>query len=283
MTEHAVPTAEPAGLAQLKATHRATWAAGSYADVAERLVDAVPPAHVIERAGIEPGMRVLDLAAGTGSVAIRAAALGAQVTALDLTPELFARGRERAAAAGVEVAWVEGDAEDLPFADGEFDRVLSTLGIQFAPRHVVAAGEAVRVTRPGGVIGLVNWTPAGHIGRVLKAVGSRMPKPPAFASPPPLWGSEEHVRSLLEPLGVEVTCETAVNPFTGFASAEDWVDYMTTNYGPLLKARERLAPSGQWDELREQIVALTAALDRGRPGALHIDAEYLLVIGRVGD
>jgi SAM-dependent methyltransferase len=283
MTQYAVSTTEPAGLAELKAAHRSTWAAGSYASVAERLVDAVPPAHVIERAGIEPGMKVLDLAAGTGSVAIRAAARGADVTALDLTPELFDRGRERAAAAGVEVTWVEGDAEDLPFADGEFDRVLSTLGIQFAPRHVVAAGEAVRVTRPGGVIGLANWTPRGHIGQVLKAVGARMPKPPAFASPPPLWGSEEHVRSLLEPLGVEVTCETALNPFTGFASAEDWVDYMATNYGPLLRAREKLTPSGQWAELHAEIVALTAALDRGRPGALHVDSEYLLVIGRVRD
>lgn len=283
MTDYAVPAAEPAGLAELKAAHRSTWASGSYASVAERLVDAVPPAHVIDRAGVEPGMRVLDLAAGTGSVAIRAAALGAHVTALDLTPELFERGRERAAAAGVEVTWVAGDAEDLPFGDGQFDRVLSTLGIQFAPRHVVAASEAVRVTRPGGVIGLANWTPRGHIGQVLKAVGARMPKPPAFASPPPLWGLEEHVRSLLEPLGVDVTCETALNPFTGFASAEDWVDYMATTYGPLLKAREKLAPSGQWDDLRAELVALTAALDKGRPGALHVDSEYLLVIGRVGD
>src|SRR5688572_14463462 len=109
MTNLAIPDAQPAGLADLKRAHRGVWASGSYAGVAERLVDAVPPAHVIERARIDPGMEVLDLAAGTGSVAIRAARLGARVTALDLTPELFVRGRERAAAAGVEIEWVEGD------------------------------------------------------------------------------------------------------------------------------------------------------------------------------
>jgi SAM-dependent methyltransferase len=276
----AITTSEPAGLPELKQAHRATWASGSYASVAERLVDAVPPAHLIERAGIESGMEVLDLAAGTGNVAVRVAQLGAHVTALDLTPELFERGRERAATAGVDVEWVEGDAEALPFEDGRFDRVLSTFGIQFAPRHEVAAREAVRVTRAGGVIGLVNWTPQSHIGQVLKAVGARMPKPPAVASPPPLWGDEAHVRGLLEPHGVAVTGERGLNPFTGFSSAEEWVDYMAANYGPLLKAREKLTPDGRWDELREQIVGITASFDRGEPGALCIDSEYLLVLGR---
>jgi SAM-dependent methyltransferase len=226
-------------------------------------------------------MEVLDLAAGTGNVAVRAAALGARVTAVDLTPELFGPGRARAAAAGVEVEWVEGDAEDLPFEDGRFDVVLSTFGIQFAPRHDVAASEAVRVTRAGGSVGFINWTPQSHIGRVLKAVGARMPKPPAYASPPPLWGDEAHVRGLLEPLGVSVTCERALNPFTGFESPQHWVDYMATNYGPLLRAREKLTPEGRWDELRAELVALTASLDRGRPGALHVDSEYLLTRGQV--
>ena len=173
MTTYDTETTELPGLADLKRTHRAIWASGSYATVAERLIDDVPPRHLLGRLSIEPGMDVLDLAAGTGNVAIRAARLGARVTALDLTPELFDRGRERAARAGVEIEWLEGDVENLPFADGSFDRVLSTFGIQFAPRHEVAAREAVRVTRPGGMIGLINWTPQGHIGRVLKAVGSR--------------------------------------------------------------------------------------------------------------
>jgi len=281
MTTYETSTAATSGPAELKRTHRKTWASGSYAAVAERLVDDVPPRHLLERVSMEPGMEVLDLAAGTGNVAIRAAQLGARVTALDLTPELFERGRERAAVAGVEVEWVEGDAEDLPFEDGRFDRVLSTFGIQFAPRHEVAAREAVRVTRPGGLIGLVNWTPQSHIGRVLKAVGSRLPKPPDFASPPPLWGDEAHVRQLLAPAGVELELERAPNPFVGFGSPEEWVEFMETNYGPLLTARTKLAPDGRWDELREELIALTASLDQGRPGALRVESECLLAVGRI--
>ena len=226
-------------------------------------------------------MEVLDIATGTGNVAIRAAQLGARVTGLDLTPELFGRARERAAAAGVEVEWVEGDAENLPFEDGRFDRVLSTFGIQFAPRHEAAAREAVRVTRAGGTIGLVNWTPQGHIGRVLKAVGSRLPKPPDYASPPPAWGDEAHVRGLFAATVVELEFERATNPFIGFGSPEDWVEFMETNYGPLLTAREKLAPDGRWDEVREELVALTASLDHGTSGALHVESEYLLTLGRV--
>jgi SAM-dependent methyltransferase len=281
MTAVDTSTAGPSGIADLKRAHRSTWAAGSYAAVAERLIDEVPPRHLLERAGIEPGMEVLDLATGTGNVAIKAAQLGARVTGLDLTPELFGRARERADAAGVTVEWVEGDAEDLPFEDGRFDRVLSTFGIQFAPRHEVAAREAVRVTRPGGTIGFVNWTPQGQLGQVLKAVGARLPKPPEYASPPPLWGDEAHVRELFG-AAVELDLERATNPIVGFASAEEWVDFMAANYGPLVKAREKLAPQGRWEELREEVVAITASLDQGDGDGLHVEAEYLLGIGRVG-
>jgi len=278
MTNYDIDTAVPSGLAELKLAHRAIWASGSYAAVAERLVDDVPPAHLLERASIAPGMEVLDLAAGTGNVAIRAAQLGTRVTALDLTPELFDRGRQRAAEAGVVVDWVEGDAEDLPFESGRFDAVLSTLGIQFAPRHEVAALEAVRVLRPGGVIGLVNWTPQGLIGRVLKAVGSRLPKPPEYVSPAPLWGDEEHVRGLFAGTGVDLEFERALNPFVGFDSAEDWVDFMETNYGPLLAAQAKLG--GEWDEVRREIVALAESLGRTDADGFRVDSEYLLVIGR---
>jgi SAM-dependent methyltransferase len=278
MTTLDTSTAGPSGLADLKRAHRTTWASGSYATVAERLVDDVAPRHLLDRVAIEPGMEVLDIATGAGNVAIRAARLGARVTGLDLTPELLGRARERAAEAGVEVEWVEGDAEDLPFEDGRFDVVLSTFGIQFAPRHEVAAREAVRVTRPGGTIGLVNWTPHGHIGRVLKTVSRRLPKPPDYASPPPLWGDEDHVRTLLA--GAELQFERATNPFVGFASPEEWVEFMATNYGPMLKARERLAPEGRWDELRSELIELTGAVDEGRPGQMRVESEYLLTLGR---
>jgi SAM-dependent methyltransferase len=281
VTAYDTTTAGPSGIAELKRAHRSTWASGDYASVAERLVDEVPPRHLLERVQVKPGMEVLDIATGTGNVAIRAAQLGARVTALDLTPELFERGRERAAAAGAEVAWVEGDAEDLAFEDGSFDLVLSTFGIQFAPRHEVAAREAVRVARPGGTIGLVNWTPQGHIGRVLKAVGARMPKPPDYASPPPLWGDEAHVRKLFAFDGVELEFERATNPFVGFDSPAAWVEFMATNYGPLLKAREKLAPDGRWDELRDELVALTSSLDQGGADGLRVESEYLLTLARI--
>ena len=271
-------TAGPSGLADLKRAHRRIWASGNYAAVAERIIDDVPPRHLLERIGIEPGMEVLDIATGTGNVAIRAAQLGARVTGLDLTPELFGRARERAAEAGVEVDWVVGDAEDLPFEEDRFDRVLSTFGIQFAPRHAVAAREAARVTRPGGLIGLINWTPRGHIGQVLKAVGARLPKPPDYASPPPLWGDETHVRELFAPYGLDVDVELATNPFVGFASAEEWVEFMQTNYGPLVTARGKLEPDGRWAQLRDELVALTASLDQGGPAGLHVESEYLLTV-----
>lgn len=281
MTTLDASTAGPAGLTDLKRAHRGIWASGSYATVAERLIDEVPPRHLLERIGVEPDMEVLDLATGTGNVAIRAAAMGGRVTGLDLTPELFDRARERAGEASVEVEWVEGDAEALPFEDGHFDRVLSTFGIQFAPRHEVAAREALRVTRPGGTVGLINWTPQGLLGQVLKAVGSRMPKPPEYASPPPLWGDEKHVRELLGGARVELTLERATNPIVGFASPADWVDFMATNYGPLLKARQRLEPEGEWEDLREELIGLTAGLDQGDAAGLHVEAEYLLALARV--
>jgi SAM-dependent methyltransferase len=277
VTTYDTTTAGPAGLADIKRGHRRTWASGNYAAVAERLIADVPR-RLLERTPIEPGTEVLDVAAGTGNAAIEAARLGARVTALDLTPELLEIGRRRAAATGVEIDWVEGDAEDLPFEDGRFDAVISTFGIQFAPRHEVAAQEAVRVARPGGAIALANWTPQGHIGRVLRAVGSKLPKPPGYASPPPLWGDEEHVRALLERAGAEPRFERATTRFDGFGSAAAWVDFMADEYGPLVTARAKLEPGGAWEGLRDELVELTVAADSGEPDALRVDAEYLMVL-----
>src|SRR5688500_9762655 len=175
----------------LKRTHRATWAAGDYAAVAEQ-IDEVPPRDLLERVAIRPGEEVLDVATGTGNVALPAAAAGAQVIGLDITPELFDTARLRAAKKGVNVVWLEGDAEALPFDDESFDAVLSVFGVQFAPRHEVVAEELARVTRPGGRIGLVNWTPSGLIGELFKIMGRYLPAPPDYASPPPRWGDEEH-------------------------------------------------------------------------------------------
>jgi SAM-dependent methyltransferase len=266
-------------VAELKQAHHATWAAGNYAAVAE-MIDAVPPAHLLESVGVEPEMDVLDVATGTGNVALRAAALGASVVGLDLTPELFeaARGRE-ADFGGTVVDWVEGDAEELPFEEASFDRVLSTFGIQFAPRHELVAAELARVCRPGGAMGLCNWTPEGQVGDLFRIMGRYMPALPDYASPPPLWGDPAHVRELFEGTEVELEFERGDNPLL-FDSAEHYVEFMETNYGPTIKARERLSGEGTWDDCRRELVEMMERRNVATDGGLRVDAEYLLVIGR---
>ena len=265
-------------IADLKRTHRAIWAAGDYPAVAE-VIDEVPPTDLLRRVALKPGQDVLDVATGTGNVALRAAAGGAQVVGLDLTPELFGTARRRAERQGVVVDWVEGDAEDLPFDDESFDAVLSTFGVQFAPRHAVVAQELARVLRPGGTIGLVNWTPGGQVGELLRTIGRHMPPPPDFASPPPLWGSEQHVRELFADTPVEFRFATGLTPWQ-FDSPEHYVVFMETHYGPVLKARERLTGEGGWDECRAEILALVNRRNEATDGSLLMYAEYLVSIGR---
>jgi SAM-dependent methyltransferase len=264
-------------VAELKRVHRATWAAGNYSAIAE-LIDQAPPRDLLAVAGPAPGDEVLDVATGTGNIALRAAAAGGQVVGLDLTPELFGTARRRAGELGVAIDWVEGDAEELPFEDGRFNRVLSAFGVQFAPRHEIVARELARVCRPGGRIGLVNWTPDSQIGEVLKIIGSYMPAPPAYASPPPLWGSEGHVRRLFADTGIELEFARGRNPFR-FQSAERFVSFFETHYGPTLKARERLTAAGRWEECRAEIVAMALRRNESTDGELLMPAEYLVVVG----
>jgi ubiquinone/menaquinone biosynthesis C-methylase UbiE len=258
-------------LQALKQRHRATWAAGDY-DVLARLIEEVAVA-AIDAAGALEGVDLLDVATGTGNAAILAAAKGAHVTGLDLTPELFATARERAAAAGAEVEWVEGDAEALPFADASFDRVLSTCGVQFAPRHEQVARELVRVLRPGGRFVLCNWTADGMVGSMFTLFGAALPPPPAFASPPPLWGDEAHVRGLLAELPVRLRFSRATARLP-FASPDDYEHCFAANYGPTIKAREALDAQA-WDRLDADIRALAARFYRD--GA--VEQEFLVITG----
>jgi len=263
---------------ELKSAHREIWAAGNYAAVAE-LIDDAPPHDLLDRVPPTADSDVLDVATGTGNVAIRAARSGARVVGLDLTPELLPDARRRAAEQGVSVEWVEGDAEALPFADESFDLVVSAFGVQFAPRHEIVARELARVLRPGGRIGLVNWAPQGMIGELLKTVGRYMPAPPDYASPPPLWGSRSHVSRLFADLAVEFEFARGFNPWR-FASANDFVSFMETNYGPTLKARARLEAEGRWAECREEIAALAERHGVADDGGLLMQAEYLVAAGR---
>jgi SAM-dependent methyltransferase len=267
-------------VADLKRVHRATWAAGNYAAVAE-MIDEAPPRDLLAKADVRRGQKVLDVAAGTGNVALRAAAAGAHVVGLDLTPELFVTARRRAAERGLYVDWVEGDAEELPFGEEHFDRVLSAFGVQFAPRHDTTAAELVRVCRPGGRIVVVNWTPESAIGELRKTIGGYMPAPPAFASPPPLWGSEEHVRRLFAGSPVDLEFARGHNPFR-FDSPEHFAAFFETHYGPTLKARERLESEGTWHGCRGDLIALAQRRNEATDGSLLMPAEYLVTTAYVG-
>lgn len=172
----------------LKAKHRAMWALGDYPSVASHLIPDLGTVLVRE-CGVSRGDRVLDVAAGAGNAAIPAALAGADVVASDLTPDLMEVGRHLAAVRGAQLEWQEADAEALPFADGEFDTVMSCLGVMFAPHHQAAANELLRVCRAGGTIGLLNWTPQGFIGRMFATMKPYAPPPPPGAQPPPLWGT----------------------------------------------------------------------------------------------
>jgi ubiquinone/menaquinone biosynthesis C-methylase UbiE len=266
-----------AQMEQVKEKHRAIWDSGDYGDVARRLVAEIGEV-VVDRAGVGPGMDVLDVACGTGNATIPAAhARANRVVGLDLAPTLIAQARERADAAGVDVELLVGDAGDLPFEDGEFDRVISAIGIQFAPWHEATAGELVRVCRPGGLIVLANWTPEGFIGQFFKVLSGYMPPLPDFASPPPKWGSEDHVRELMGD-HTELRFDRHTVTFE-HDTAASFIDYMADAYGPLLAAREATEADGRWDDLRSDLIAVTDEMNDD-PAGLAVPSEYVVVNAR---
>jgi ubiquinone/menaquinone biosynthesis C-methylase UbiE len=262
----------------LKAKHRALWASGDYPAVAAELIPALGP-ELVRACAVKAGDRVLDVAAGSGNAAIPAAAAGAVVTASDLTPELFDSGRRIAAEQGVALEWVEADAEALPFADDSFDVVMSCVGAMFAPHHQETADELVRVVRPGGTIGLINWTPEGFIGQLFATMKPYAPPPPAGASPPPLWGSEEHVRTLLGDRVTDLTMRRQTVHIDHCATPEAFREYWKRNYGPTIAAyRFNQNQPEKVAALDEDFLAfLTEWNQAGEPGRTAYDAEYLLV------
>jgi ubiquinone/menaquinone biosynthesis C-methylase UbiE len=246
------------------------WGSGNYAAVAER-ISAVGEL-VVERAGLEPGMELLDVACGAGNATIPAAREGARVTGLDFSPDLLAIARERAADAMVEVDWVEGDAQELPFDDASFDRVISTFGHMFAPDHQRTAAEMKRVCRPGGTIAVACWMPEGAIGRMYRVTAELVPPPPE-GQPAILWGTEDHIRELLgnaefERPEVEWTDE----------SVESYARFMLESFGPLLNARKLLGE--RENELDERFRAFLAEENLNDDGTLRFKGEYLLAVVR---
>ena len=261
----------------VKARHRSMWASGDYPELARELISSLGPV-LVEAVGVRPGDRVLDVAAGSGNAAIPAALAGATVIASDLTPELFEAGREEAQRLGAELEWVEADAEALPFGDAEFDVVLSSIGVMFAPHHRVAADELVRVCRPGGRIGLLSWTPQGFVGQMLGTMKPYAVAPPPGAEPPPLWGDEQHVRSLLgDRVGNVATAKGTVT-IERFATPEEFRAYFASHYGPTIAAYRNVGDDPERiAALDADLVALAERFDRGSDGGLVLEWEYLLV------
>ncbi len=270
-------------MAAVKGSVRTVWALGDYHRFATATVWGLGPL-LVEACGISPGQRVLDVAAGTGNVAIRAAQAGAAVVASDVTPENFDAGRDAAREAGVDLEWVEGDAGALPFPDGEFDVVTSCFGAMFAQDHPAAANELVRVCRPGGVIGMMNFTPSGAAGDFFRLLSAYAPPPPPGAMPPLLWGTEDHVRSLFgeHVQSLNMTrheyVETASSPREYFELFRHAFGPMVAIYASLSDQPVRLA------ELDAELLQFIARWNQGtREGSVRIPYEYLLIIARKHD
>jgi SAM-dependent methyltransferase len=263
---------------ELKARHRKMWASGDYPSMVETFLLPLGP-RLVEACGIGPNMSVLDVAAGTGNASIPAAQAGAEVTASDLTPELFEAGRRRAEAAGVALEWVEADAEHLPFEDDSFDVVMSSIGAMFAPHHQDVADELVRVCRPGGTIGLLSWTPEGMIGALFRTMGPFAPPPPPGAQPPPLWGSEEHVKELFGPRVDFRTMTREMLEITAFEHPRDYGEHFKARYGPTIAARANASRTEREAEFDQALDEFCDEWNRGTPEQARFDKEYLLSVG----
>jgi SAM-dependent methyltransferase len=274
------PSSDPQALnPELKQKHRAMWASGDYPSMVETFLTPLGP-RLVEACGIKEGDRVLDVAAGTGNASIPAAKTGADVVASDLTPELFEAGRARAEAEGAELEWVEADAEDLPFEDASFDVVMSSIGVMFAPHHQAAADEMVRVCRPGGKIGLLSWTPEGMIGALFRTMGPFMPAPPPGAQPPPLWGSEEHLRELFGDAVEFEQLEREMLDITAFERPNDYGEHFKGRYGPTIAARANAVKEGREEEFDQAVSDFCEEWNRGSAEDARFEKEYLVAVGR---
>jgi SAM-dependent methyltransferase len=263
--------AQAPDLAAVKARQQLAWASGDYHAVAARIVPIAE--QLVDAADLRAGWRVLDVAAGSGNSALAAARLGCSVVGIDYVPLLLERGRQRATAEGLEVTFALGDAEALPYGDGEFEAVISVLGAMFAPDHQKAADELLRACRPGGTIALASWTPDGFIGELFRTVAGHVAPPPGVPSPM-LWGTEQHLRELF---GDGITAlEVRERTFTWrFVSAEALVAFFRRWYGPTVKAFAALDEDAQ-EALMSDLVALAARFDRlDDEGALAVPATYL--------
>jgi SAM-dependent methyltransferase len=259
---------------ELKKRHRMVWASGAYDQIA-RGIQAVAD-HVVRSARIRAGERVLDIACGTGNTALMARARGAAVTGLDLTPELLAIARQREREAGCgDIAWKEGDAEDLPFEDGSFDVVVSSCGLMFAPNQVQVAREVARVTKPGGRVAIQAWTREGGIGRMFQLTSAYVSPPPGVPSPF-AWGDEATVRGLLDGSFRDFRFERYDCP--EFADTPEQVaDLYIGRYGPIHRAFHALAPE-KAAAFREELIRMYGGYVTPADGKVRWGREYIITL-----
>ena len=264
-------------LEAIKGRQQATWASGNYAVIGTTL--QIVGESLCEAVDVAAGWRVLDVAAGNGNASLAAARRGCEVIATDYVDDLLEGARRRAEAEGLPLTTQVADAEDLPCADGAFDAVLSTFGVMFTPNPERAAAELVRVCRPGGRIGLANWTPEGFVGSMFKVIGAHVP-PPARVPSPLAWGSAERLHELF---AGEAQVDIVRRQFAfRYRSARDYFEAFKTYYGPIVRAWESLDEAGR-ASLEEQLVGLAEAANRRDDGALTVPSEYVeVVITRAG-
>jgi SAM-dependent methyltransferase len=264
--------------AELKQSHRAMWASGNYPLMVETFLLPLGP-RLTDAAGIEPGMRVLDVAAGTGNASVPAARCGGRVTASDLTPELLVAGAARPECQGLDITWTPADAEQLPFEDASFDVVMSSIGVMFAPFHQAAADEILRVTRPGGTVALLSWTPEGMLGALFRTMKEFAAPPPPGSSSPVLWGSETHIGVLF---GDEVefhVLQRDVLEITAFDQHRDYAEHFKLYYGPTIRVRANAVKNGREREFDAALDAFCDEWAHGTSGPARFSKEYLLAVG----
>jgi ubiquinone/menaquinone biosynthesis C-methylase UbiE len=265
--------------AELKRKHRTMWAAGDYPRLTVDLISSLGPT-LVEAARVGPGQRVLDVAAGSGNAAVPAARTGAEVVASDLTPELLAAGEARADAQGLALTWEVADAEHLPYDDASFDTVLSCVGVMFAPHHQDAADELVRVTRPGGTIAVLSWTPQGFIGEMFATMKPYAPPPPPGAQPPPLWGDQSHVEDIFAGRVDDVVATIRTLKVDAFETPEAFRDYFKACYGPTIAVYKNIAHDPEKVASLDDELADLARRHWGDGGSM--EWEYLVLAARRG-
>ena len=260
-------------LAAVKARQQGAWSSGDYAVVGTTL--QIVGEELCEALDIRAGQKVLDVAAGNGNVSLAAARRWCDVIATDYVPALLEKAYERAAAERLQIEFREADAEALPFKDRSFDVVVSTFGVMFTPDHEKAAIELMRVCKPGGKIGLANWTPDGFIGQLFKTIGKYLP-PPAGVKSPALWGTSARINEMFGSQASSIKAESRHFVFR-YRSPQHWLDIFKTYYGPVLKTFASLQPSAQ-AELTSDIMALIDRFNRSGDGSMVVPSEYLEIV-----